>query len=350
MKKIADLSSNAVLAKARAMYGSILTSDDYRELTNCHSINELAAYLRNRTVYSQALSSSGAVVSRARTEAAIRRFTYNRISKLASFENAIGQKLNEIIYTDFEINLILSCADHLDTNVVSELSLLYPKEFYNHTDIDPVALEKATDFNEFYHALEGTRYKKPLDVFENGNAVFSIQALENVLYSYVCKLAKKLICDNYSGEDEKELLNLFMMKSDFKMFESIFRMKKYFTADACDITKIFYTGFSALSVKEINELLACADENAFFEKLKVTKYGKLLDEKYKDHIEKCTHIAQQTANERNLRFSTCAEVVLFSYIGILENETKNIVHITEGIRYKLPAERISEYLVFGENQ
>lgn len=36
---------------------------------------------------------------------------------------------------------------------------------------------------------------------------------------------------------------------------------------------------------------------------------------------------------------------MLSYIGILENEIRNITHIIEGIRYSLSAEEIAEYLV-----
>lgn len=36
---------------------------------------------------------------------------------------------------------------------------------------------------------------------------------------------------------------------------------------------------------------------------------------------------------------------MFSYIGILENETKNIIMITEGVDYSLSPESISEFLI-----
>ena len=36
---------------------------------------------------------------------------------------------------------------------------------------------------------------------------------------------------------------------------------------------------------------------------------------------------------------------MFSYIGILENETKNIIMITEGVDYSLSPEEISKFLV-----
>ena len=42
-------SANVILAKARAMYGNSLKSQNYLELLNCHSVSEVASYLKNRT-------------------------------------------------------------------------------------------------------------------------------------------------------------------------------------------------------------------------------------------------------------------------------------------------------------
>ena len=47
-----DLSQNAVLAKARAMYAGTLTNENYVDLANCRTINEAANYLKGRTSYS----------------------------------------------------------------------------------------------------------------------------------------------------------------------------------------------------------------------------------------------------------------------------------------------------------
>ena len=36
---------------------------------------------------------------------------------------------------------------------------------------------------------------------------------------------------------------------------------------------------------------------------------------------------------------------MFSFIGILENETTNLINIIEGVRYELPAESILDFIV-----
>ena len=49
-------SCNAVLAKSRAMYGRCLKEDDYRQLVECKTVSEVAAYLKSRTCYGKALT------------------------------------------------------------------------------------------------------------------------------------------------------------------------------------------------------------------------------------------------------------------------------------------------------
>ena len=41
---LTTVSSNAILAKSRAMYGRRLTERNYTELLICHSVNEVANY------------------------------------------------------------------------------------------------------------------------------------------------------------------------------------------------------------------------------------------------------------------------------------------------------------------
>lgn len=345
MSKIANLSSNALLAKSRAMYSTILTREDYNQLINCHTINELVNYLKSNTIYSDALiTSSGVELSRARMEARINQFNYKRISDLAAFENAIGQNLNQIIYLEFDITIILNCAEHLDSNTISDFSLLF-QTYSQHSQLDFIELEKANNFEELYNALKGTPYQQTLEMFVNGSSVYNTQLLENSLHKFLCDEIKNIISKNYKGNDKKELLDIFLMRSDFKMFESIYRIKKYFQNNITDLNKFFYAGFSALSEKEIQQLINAKDTEDLFSLINKTKYGKYFDENITYSIEKSTSIAKQKINQKKLRFSTLPEVVLFSYIGLIENEAKNIIHIIECVRYGLPPEEIEKHLV-----
>lgn len=350
MKKIASLADNAILAKSRAMTNDILKSEDYSALIGCRNLSEAVSYLKNRTAYSNALSTaSGMGLYRSRIEADIRKFNIEKITKLASFESAIGQKMHEIIYLNFDVDLILNCANHLDTNIVSDFSLFTPKAYFKTRRIDPIALERASSFDEFYDALSGTRFQKPLDIFKNGNAVFTITSLENALYQYLCGETKRIIKENFDGNDEEKLLEIFKMKYDFKMIESIYRMKKYFPDEALDFSNIFYTGLSAFTPKQTLSLINSKNAGEFFKILQKSAYGKFFEEQYRDRIETFTRTALFKTNQKNLRFSVIPEVVMFSFIGLLENETRNLIHIIECVNYGLAPEETAKFLIYNTN-
>ena len=48
--------SNAVLSKARAMYGKGIKEKNYSDLLACRSIPDVASYLKRKTSYSDVLS------------------------------------------------------------------------------------------------------------------------------------------------------------------------------------------------------------------------------------------------------------------------------------------------------
>ena len=56
MMKASAASGNAVLAKARALYGRRLRADDYRRLMGCRTMTELAAALKEYPLYADALT------------------------------------------------------------------------------------------------------------------------------------------------------------------------------------------------------------------------------------------------------------------------------------------------------
>ena len=49
-------SAQAISAKARAMYGRCLTRQDFQNLLGCHSVVEVASYLKTHTHYAAVLT------------------------------------------------------------------------------------------------------------------------------------------------------------------------------------------------------------------------------------------------------------------------------------------------------
>lgn len=343
--KISSLSSNALLAKARAMYADVLTRENYTELAACRTVSEAASYLKTHTAYGEALSSLGtAKLHRARLEAALKQCMYGKMASLFAFEKALGQELYSIFQMRSDIECILTCADYLDTDGIGEYMLITPAFFREHSEIDALALERALSPEELCEALRPTRYWPLVEAFASGQTPFSVQALENSLYGFLYAQAEKTVCANFRGAQKEEILNFFRMRADFKMLEGICRLKSYYAQDdAIPAGQFFHAQISAFSARERLEMLQCDTAADVLAVVNKTRYGKFLP---KDGvIERKTQIMQLRINEKNLRFSNCPQVVLLSFVGILENEMYNITHIIEGIRYHLSPEEMLQYLI-----
>ena len=346
MSRISALSSNALLTKSRAMNSYILTDGDYAQLVNCRSYNDIITYLKSNTVYEKVVGElfSGRIY-RERLEAEIRKFNNSRIAELAAFENAIGQSLHEIVFLKNDVKLIINSAYHLDTSEISDYSRLTPETYFKHSTLDPDKLETATSLEEFYEALGNSPYKKALDIFMVGKAPFSISSLENTLYRYMYGEIRTLVKKNYIGDAQKQIFDILQSEADYRTLESIYRMKRFFPDEALTLNSISYSGFSAFSVKEIEQMLSAKSADELFTMFKKGEYAKYFDEKAKSSIELCTRLAQLKANRKKLLFSTEPEVTMLAFIGILENETRNLIHIIEGVRYHLSGQQILDFIV-----
>ena len=89
---LTTVSSNAILAKSRAMYGRRLTERNYTELLNCHSVNEVANYLKNRTAYADMFEGTTATdIHRGQLETMLKKRVFDQYASLCRYEMAIGQ-------------------------------------------------------------------------------------------------------------------------------------------------------------------------------------------------------------------------------------------------------------------
>ena len=157
--------------------------------------------------------------------------------------------------------------------------------------------------------------------------------------------AKEMIENDFSGQARTQLLDFFRMRADMKTVESIYRQKQYFRADLIPQNGSFFSSkVTSFTPSELEEMLHAETAQAVLNTVCKTRYGKYLppDEGI---IERKTQLLQLKINQKNMRYSTCPPLVMLSFIGIAENEARNVTHIIEGIRYHLPPAEIAAHLI-----
>lgn len=345
-KTISSLSANAISAKAHAMYADLLTAADYEALIGCRTISEAVGYLRAHTAYAQVFAAlPNGKVHRARVEAAVNRQMEERIASLCTTERALGQELHRFFLLRADVACILLCADYLDTDHLGAYAVYLPPFFRDNAEVDLSVLERARSAEELFEGLRGTRYEALVSKLENSKLGFSVPLLENILYEYLYTQAEELVKKHFSGSTKEDLLDFFRMRADMKTVESLYRQKKYFGAEPIPQNGSFLSfKLTSFTPQQLEEMLHAPNAEAVLSTILKTRYGKYLPQG-DGTIEQKTQLLQLKINQKNMRYSTCPELVMLSFIGILENEARNVIHIIEGIRYNRSPLEISDYCI-----
>ena len=108
---MSSFSSNAILAKARSMYSHRLTEQNYEELLKRRSINDLVAYLKSETAYSDILSDIKEInIHRGQLENLLNKEIFLRLNRLMRYASKKELEFYRLGVTELEIQLILTKA------------------------------------------------------------------------------------------------------------------------------------------------------------------------------------------------------------------------------------------------
>ncbi len=341
---LSNLSSNVVLAKARAMYGRRLTEKQYRDLLACHTVSEIAAYLKNNTSYQRVLSGINETdIHRGRLENLLRQKIFEDSASLCRYEITVGEHFAEYILQKAEIQQISRCVMHLMAGTPEEYLFSMPTFLNKHSRINLLALGQVQSFQDLLQALEHTPYANLLRRFTpTYGQNLDYFGIENCLYQYLYQRCFSIVRNQTSGETRRQLEDLFHVYADVENYTSILRLKFNYRSGP-DFIKSSLLPFGTLKPHQIDALLAAETPEAFYKELDTTSFGKRI-QGLSQNIDRFAYEAKYAVARKEIRFSTHPSVVLLSYMFLMEIELHDITNIIEGVRYQIPTEEIEKLL------
>lgn len=338
-----NFSSNAILAKSRAMYGKRLTESDYSALVMCKSVSDIASYLKQYTYYSKSFEKSGvSKMRRAELENILRQKLYLDFNSLCRYELSVGEGFAGYIPGYMEIQQILHAVLRIKAGNDAVIIFDIPDFLKNHMNYDREGIETASTYEELIKACAHSRYAKLLEHQLGGIDEPDFAILENglykILYNDLLNTAQRYL----SGEAKQQMLELFSGMIDIQNYLRIVRLKKYYKSPHDYIRSFLISGGSlsdTVTSAMISSESADEAERIFFS----TKLGRKLSKLPRDRIyeryqyDRCRHF---------IRYSVHPSVVLMSYIFLSGIELINIINITEGIRYQLEPDEIKSMLIY----
>ncbi|MCL2517634.1 MAG: V-type ATPase subunit [Oscillospiraceae bacterium] len=208
----------------------------------------------------------------------------------------------------------------------------YLQRDYNSTDLLKFARAVGEDFYEFI-LLEDEMNRKLKETTSNYTEIET--QLKKELYEKLFEILKKLPKD-----EQKELGDLFKLKIETENIARIYRDKKFYKTDDTLLPCRRY-----LKKPQVQSLLDARDELEVAELLKGTIYGKFFAEIEYYTIDDLLKKIYLKSVQRKMHTSPYPSVVMYCCIKLFEFEEKNIINITQGVKYKLSVGEINKLLV-----
>ncbi len=342
---ISPYSSNVILAKARAMYGHSLKAKDFQNLVNCHSVGEIASYLKNNTSYASALKDiNESTIHRGHLEQLLRRKLLADYAALGRYDITVGTKMWRYLIEREEIEQIVICLRLMNAGRSSEFLFSLPLAFAVHTHLDMVRMSRCRSYDELLTVMQGTAYYDILAHFApEKEQIIPLTDIETALYSHMVGTMFDII-DSNAKPVREELTKLYGLRVDVQNVTRILRLKRYFHASPDVIRANLLPGGRCLSPNLLNSMIHSPDAEAVMAIFRSTSAGRRLADLQQMPELGINHLPYYSARKL-IHLSVHAPVVLLSYIFIKEVELENIIEVIESIRYGLQPDEIKTMLV-----
>lgn len=338
--------ANAVLSKARALYGKNLTPKSYEELLACRNIPDITSYLKRRTNYAGVLSGvSENSVHRVDLEQKLKYKLFVDFEVLGRYDISVGEHFFEYIISRAEIEQIMHSLMLLAAGKSGEYIRTIPDFFYSHTKFELKALKNIKNYDDFLKVVKKSHYYKVLLPFKPKDGErLDLTRIETVLYNYLYDKVFGIIDKYVKGKSGKKLKDFFNLYIDLSNLIRIVRMRKFYNlSDEYMMSVLMDHG--TLSKEKLQMFLDSPNPKQMMIDMKNTSMGKKWFSRGLDVIDKVPMNMRYDWCRHNIRFSVSPPIVLISYIFLKEIEIYNIINVIEGVKYRLSPEQIKAMLI-----
>ncbi len=341
-------SSQAMAAKAKAMYGAHLKERDYKELLRKNTVQEIASYLKNETRFKNNLEGiNESTVHRAFLEILIRQAYYFDFLQLIRYGDPSKSKFYRYGIMSIEINQILITLRNLDEQDRSTQISQLPMFANKMTSFDMQGLVKVSSFEELLTYFKKTPYYDILKKYSPKNENdLDYAACEIALRKYYFQKIHALINDDFSGEERAMLKDLFDTRIELENLTIIYRLKKYYLSSPAQIKSLINPTFVHIPKKKLFDWIENKSPDELLDVYKSSYYQIEIENKEFVYIEHAMDQVQFEINKRVLRFTKNPDITLVAYLSLLEIEIQNVIDIIEGVRYHVEFDRIEKLLIY----
>lgn len=328
------LSSNAIAAKARAIYGKRLTNTNYAELLRLQTVGDVCGYLKNNTAYSKYLSGvNEASIHRGQLENLLNRSRIEKYFKLCNYDFTRNKGFYRYVISNAEVSIILRALMLINSGTSEDIITKLPTFLQEYTTIDFKAISNVKNFEDLLKVLERTPYKGVLRQSNAPNGNVNFKECEHSLKTFYYKTILEQINTYYKGKTKKELRDIVLMEIELLNLSLIYRLRRYFNKPKEEIKGMLLPFYYKLNARAIDDLLDSQQKDEYIKKMRLNVYNNKMGSVTFNYIEDYTKRLKYIISRKMMRFSSNAPISFYSLMSLTQIEIDNLIIIIEGIRY-----------------
>lgn len=341
-----SFASNAVLAKARYLYGNRLKEADYDDLLKRKDIKDVVSYLRTSKNYMTIFQDIKEDLHRGDIETLLNEDTFIRAAGLMRYASVKDLPFYQCQAIKVEIQLLVQKGMWLNSRRKG-YHIPVPEALKKYARFSLEDYLRAKTYQELLDVVKGTIYEDVLKAHQPPvSAPIDMNALELDLKKLYYRTVKATIQKHFRGRKARELLMIYQTELELDNITKIYRAKKYFHRSNEEILDLLILEDTRIPSKELTRLLDAPDAAAFMQELTASSYHVMTGEKNFVYIEYYVDQVQYHLAKRYIHFSHDPAVIYTVYLILHMIEIANLKHIIEGIRYHEDPAEIKKMLIY----
>ncbi|MCM1334683.1 MAG: V-type ATPase subunit [Bacteroides sp.] len=338
------MANGAVIAKSKAVYGTLLKKEDYENLVHRSSIHAVVSYLKGTPRYIGVFSDSDvSLFHRGQVERVLGRAVFESYRRIRRF-SARRDGIMDFYIKSQEARQLAKALVAVGTGKQESFYLAYPDHLIGRIGLSPEALAKAKDGETLLAALGGTIFERPLAPLLRGGEL-DVNRCIIAVNGAVLAWAFGEIDRSERGKQRERLKSFFLRKADCANVMTCYRLKRFFDTDAGRIKELILPYRYRVKPYEIDEALSAADPGAALMRLlseRCISRDILVDP---DLPEIAIARGNYEFFRRRLALTANEAEALYALMILLETEQTNLQKIVEGIHYGMAPQEIEKYII-----
>lgn len=340
--------NNAIVAKAKSIYGGFIKPDEYIRMTKLKSLSDLVGYLKKHKNYRDMLAGvQENSIHRGTLEALIKKNAFKQIDRLVKFANAKDEEFYQLNYVRQETELILAAIRMIIADEYFDSNIKSATLFDVKTNINVSKLLKATNLTDILDVVSKTKYAELIAPYEtkNNNNIRYLD-IEHTLEEHYYDEAFRRIDKHYDGKVKKDLENVFQTRIELGNIIKIYRLKKFYSASTITIKDVLILKHSRISEAEMDRIISINNPDEILMYLSNSEFSKFSSDKEYIFVEYYAGRIRYELAKKNIYYGTNVPTIYLSFIALSEMEIENITNIIEGIRYQVNEQEIQQMLIY----